>query len=197
MCLLHRSSKFRQLRTLALDDVKHQYGQICIESLRLLAELKRDVDDASDEDYLQWQAQEIERLQCKTKQIHHPEISLTDAVCYIRSATMEHACSNSLASSQTMPLYIAVGALLHYALSKASISVHNESTERDHLRIVKQTKDVAKAYITSIINITYVQFIKEALAHIKNCTDEVMQWINATHGKLELSIATAEAKLLT
>jgi len=181
-----------------LDIVKHQYGQGCIESLRLLAKLKKDVDDASDEDYLLWQAEENEQRHTAhnftATQLFAPELYPTEAVRYIQAATLEHACSNSWASTRTLPLHVAVGAVLHHALSRTNNKPHDESTESHRSRISRQTKDATKAFITAIINIKNVEFIKEALAQIP-CNDETLLWINATEDKLELSRQGAQARM--
>jgi hypothetical protein len=181
-----------------LDIVKHQYGQGCIESLRLLAKLKKDVDDASDEDYLLWQAEENEQRHTAhnftATQLFAPELYPTEAVRYIQAATLEHACSNSWASTRTLPLHVTVGAVLHHALSRTNNKPHDESTESHRSRISRQTKDATKAFITAIINIKNVEFIKEALAQTP-CKDEALHWINATKDKLEIARQTAEAKM--
>ena len=114
-------------------------------------------------------------------------VLVLEAVRYIQAAAMEHACSNSWASTRALALHVTVGALLHEALSIASIKTHGESTEKHHSRIcLLHTKVAAKAYITASINITNVEFIKEAL--VQTLCSESMQlmkhWSGSTQKRL-------------
>ncbi len=191
------SSK-EHLQMCTLDIVKNQYSQDCIESGRLLTRLKRDIDDASPKDYLLWQAEEIEQQHTLHKftatQPFAPELYPTEALRYITAATLEHALLNSWAGTRTLPLHVTVGAVLHHALSRTNNKPHDESTESHRSRISRQTKDATKAFITAIINIKNVEFIKEALAQTP-CKDEALHWINATKDKLEIARQTAEARM--
>ena len=195
-----KTSSKENLQMCTLDIVKHQYKQDCIESARLLTRLKKDVDDASDKDYLLWQAEEIEQQHTTHKftddkdKPFAPELYPTEAVRYIKAATLEHACSNSWAGTRTLPLHVAVGAVLHHALFRTNSNAHDESTESYRYRINRQTKDATKAFITAIINIKNVEFIKEALAQIP-CNDETLHWISATKDKLELARQSAQARM--
>jgi hypothetical protein len=193
-----KSSSTEQVQMCTLDIVKHQYGQGISSARHLLSKLKKDVDDASDEDYLLWQDEEREQQhtaqQFTATQLSTPELYPTQAMRYIQAATQEHACSNSWAGTRTLPLAVTVGAVLHHALSITKNKPHDESTETMRSRISKQTKDATKAFITAIINIKNVEFIKEALAQT-SCNEETLHWINATKDKLELARQTAQAKL--
>ena len=77
------------MQTCTLDIVKQRYGQCCTESLRLLANLRKDVDDTSDEDYLLWQS---DQPQSNAAQLAYPEISFSQAVHCIQTATLEQSC---------------------------------------------------------------------------------------------------------
>ena len=113
-------------------------------------------------------------------------------------ATLEHASSNSWGSTVALPLHVAVGALLHHAIAKAGIQKHDESSEKHVSRISKQTQEAAKAFITAVIYIRNLQFIKEALAQCESsCSDDTKRWINATNNKLYLAMHTAQSKLPT
>ena len=63
--------------------------QSCTASSRLLGKLKKDVDDASDEDYLLWQS---DQPQSNAAQLAYPEISFSQAVHCIQTATLEQSC---------------------------------------------------------------------------------------------------------
>ena len=117
----------KDLEMCTLDIVKNQYKQSCTQRLCLVNNLKKDVDDASDEDYQLWQVEEIEGLSAVT---NHGEISRAAAVRCIHEATLEHAYANSWASTRALPLHVTVGALVHHAFSKAGLETHNESTNR-------------------------------------------------------------------
>ena len=193
-----KSSSKEHLQLCTVEIVKHQYRQDCIESGRLLTRLKRDVDDASEKDSLLWQAEEIEQQHTAHKlqatQPFAPELYPTEALRYIQTATLEHACTNSWAGTRTLPLNVTVGAVLHHALFTTNNNAHDESTDSHRDRISRQTKDATKAFITAIINIKNVDFIKEALAEIP-CNDETLLWINATEDRLELSRQGAQARM--
>ena len=189
----HDTQQYRlaseRLQIFSVDIVKQQYIQTCKETFRLLYKLKRDIDDASVEDYHIWQAHEIE-------QKHRAEIAPTEAVGYIQAATLEHASSNSWGSTVALPLHVAVGALLHHAIAKAGIQKLDERTERHVSRISKQTQEAAKAFITAVINIRNLQFIKEALVQCeRTCSDDTRRWINATNNKLYLAMQRAQSRL--
>ena len=162
--------------------------QSCTASSRLLGKLKKDVDDASDEDYLLWQS---DQPQSNAAQLAHPEISPTQAVHYIQTATLEHACCNSWASvSVSVSVSVCIGALLHCGTKRGE-----EGRENNRC---KHTKDAAKAFISAIVNINNLECIKDAVAEANwTQTQHALEWIDETKNKLEVAKFEAQLKLST